>query len=154
VEDISPDWPDTGEEEFGVFFTVHDVEFVLNDSDRLVHWIRKCIEAEGHTLSRLDFVFCSDPFLLEINLRHLDHDYFTDIITFPLNDDPLIAEIYISVDRVIENASTLTIPFEEELHRVMIHGVLHLCGFEDHEEEDIMRIREKEEAWLRELNKE
>jgi probable rRNA maturation factor len=154
VEDISPDWPDTGEEEFGVFFTVHDVEFVLNDSDRLVYWIRKCIEAEGRTLSRLDFVFCSDPFLLEINLRHLDHDYFTDIITFPLNDDPLIAEIYISVDRVIENASTLTIPFEEELHRVMIHGVLHLCGFEDHEEEDIMRIREKEEAWLRELNKE
>lgn len=154
MENISPDWPDTGEEEFGVFFTVHDVEFELNGSDKLFHWIRKCIEAEGRTLSRLDFVFCSDPFLLEINRTHLDHDYFTDIITFPLNDDPLIAEIYISVDRVNENASTLTIPFEEELHRVMIHGVLHLCGYDDHEEEDILRIREEEEAWLRELSKE
>ncbi|HQW03710.1 MAG TPA: rRNA maturation RNase YbeY, partial [Saprospiraceae bacterium] len=92
-----------------------------------------------------------DEFLLEINRNHLDHDYYTDIITFPLNDNPLIAEIYISIDRVQENATGLNIPFEDELHRVMIHGVLHLCGYDDHEEEDIRVIRKKEEFYLKKL---
>ena len=151
MEDLNPEWPDTGEEEFGIFFTVHEVAFELRDPEIFEQWISDCIETEGRSLSRLDFVFCTDPFLLEINRTHLDHDYFTDIITFPLNDDPLIAEIYISIDRVKENASTLGIPFEEELKRVIIHGVLHLCGYDDHEEDDIRIIREKEEEWIRKL---
>jgi len=151
VEDLIPDWPDTEEDESGIFFTSHDVDFTPGDPERLIQWITNTIESEGHELNRIDFVFCSDNFLLEINKAHLDHDYFTDIITFPLNDNPLMAEIYISTDRVKENAEGLKIAFEDELHRVMIHGVLHLCGYDDHEEEDIRVIRNKEEACLKKL---
>ena len=89
-----------GEDESGVFFTSHDVAFEPADPERLINWIAETIDAEGYELNRLDFVFCSDEFLLEINRNHLAHDYYTDIITFPLNDNPLIAEIYISIDRV------------------------------------------------------
>ncbi len=151
MENLSPEWPEIGEDESGVFFTSHDVDFEAGDPDRLIDWIEDTIEAEGHDLSRLDFVFCSDEFLLEINRNHLAHDYYTDIITFPLNDNPILAEIYISIDRVAENAAGLTISFEDELHRVMIHGVLHLCGYDDHEEDDIRIIRKKEEACLKKL---
>jgi len=152
VEDLNPDWPETGEDdESGVFFTSHDVEFEPAHPERLVEWILETIESEGQELTRLDIVFCSDAFLLEINQKHLGHDFYTDIITFPLNENPLLAEIYISIDRVKENAQSLHIPFENELHRVMIHGVLHLCGYDDHEEEDIQIIRKKEDFYLGEL---
>jgi rRNA maturation RNase YbeY len=151
VEDLIPDWPDTEENESGIFFTSHDVDFSLDDADRIQEWIHFTVEEEGYALNRLDLIFCSDAFLLEINKAHLDHDYYTDIITFPLNDNPMIAEIYISIDRVRENAEGLNIPFEDELHRVMIHGVLHLCGYDDHEEEDIRVIRKKEEESLKKL---
>ncbi len=149
MENLIPDWPETEEDESGIFFTSNDVAFEPTDPERLIQWILSTVEAEGHELNRLDIVFCSDEFLLEINRNHLDHDYYTDIITFPLNDNPLIAEIYISIDRVQENAAGLTIPFEDELHRVMIHGVLHLCGYDDHDDEDIRIIRKKENAYLK-----
>lgn len=148
MENLIPDWPETEGDESGIFFTSDDVAFEPTDPERLIQWIHDTVEAEGHELNRLDIVFCSDEFLLEINRTHLDHDYYTDIITFPLNDNPLIAEIYISIDRVQENAAGLNISFENELHRVMIHGVLHLCGYDDHEEDDIRVIRRKEEEYL------
>ena len=151
MENLIPDWPETEEDESGIFFTSSDVAFEPADPERLIQWILNTVEAEGYELNRLDIVFCSDEFLLEINRNHLDHDYYTDIITFPLNDNPLIAEIYISIDRVQENAAGLNISFEDELHRVMIHGVLHLCGYDDHEEEDIRMIRKKEEFYLKQL---
>jgi probable rRNA maturation factor len=151
VENLNPDWPETGEDESGVFFTSHDVEFEPAHAERLVHWILGTIVSEGYELNRLDIIFCSDDFLLEVNQKHLGHDFYTDIITFPLNENPLLAEIYISIDRVKDNAQTLDIPFERELHRVMIHGVLHLCGYDDHEEEDIKIIRKKEDFYLGEL---
>jgi len=149
VEDLNPDWPETGEDESGVFFTSHDVAFEPAHPDQLVQWIIQTIASEGYELNRLDIVFCADAFLLEINQNHLGHDYYTDIITFPLNENPLLAEIYISIDRVQENAAGLHISFENELHRVMIHGVLHLCGYDDHDEEDISIIRKKEDACLK-----
>ena len=151
MENLIPDWPETEEDESGIFFPSNDVAFEPDDPERLIQWILNTVEAEGYELNRLDIVFCSDEFLLEINRNHLDHDYYTDIITFPLNDNPLIAEIYISIDRVQENAAGLNISFEDELHRVMIHGVLHLCGYDDHEEEDIRMIRKKEEFYLKQL---
>lgn len=154
MENLIPDWPETEEDESGIFFTSNDVAFEPADPERLIQWILNTVEAEGYELNRLDIVFCSDEFLLEINRNHLDHDYYTDIITFPLNDNPLIAEIYISIDRVQENAAGLNISFEDELHRVMIHGVLHLCGYDDHEEDDIRVIRKKEENYLRILAEE
>jgi rRNA maturation RNase YbeY len=149
VEDLNPAWPETGGEESGIFFTTHEVDFEIPEHEHLHTWIRQTVEAEGGELNRIDFVFCSDPFLLEMNRVHLGHDTYTDIITFPLNTNPLMAEIYISVDRVNENATQLHIPFDEELRRVMIHGVLHLLGYDDHAEEDIRIIREKEASYLK-----
>jgi probable rRNA maturation factor len=148
VENLESTWPKTGDENLGVFFTSHEVPFVLQNQHNILDWVTNTIIAEGYTLSRLDVVFCSDEFLLDLNRNHLDHDYYTDIITFPLNANPILAELYISIDRVKENATQLKIPFEVELHRVIIHGVLHLCGYDDHEEDDVKIIRGKEESYL------
>ena len=148
MEDLTPFWPDTEEEPTGIFFTCHDVEVDLSAADQWKQWITDTIDAEGYSLARIDYIFCSDAFLLEVNQSHLGHDDFTDIITFPLNKNPILAEIYISIDRVKENAQQHSVSFEEELQRVMIHGVLHLCGYDDHEEDDIRIIRKKEEHYL------
>lgn len=101
-------------------------------------------------LKRLDYIFCSDDQLLQINQQFLQHDTFTDIITFPLDDDPsaLIGEIYISVDRVRENARSFCCSFLEELSRVLFHGALHLCGYDDHNPQDIVAIRSAESKYL------
>lgn len=143
-----PDWPDTEEEESGIFFTIHELEFDLFHPEERRRWLMSILENEDVALHRIDYILCSDEFLLDVNRTHLDHDFYTDIITFPLNDDPLLAEIYISVDRVRENASSMAVDFETELNRVMAHGVLHLCGYDDHEEDDIRLIRRKEEEYL------
>lgn len=148
MEDLSGFWPEPEETETGIFYTCHDVDLEINDPDRWSRWIQQAIDSEGYELTRIDYIFCSDAFLLEVNQTHLNHDTYTDIITFPLNDNPIIAEIYVSIERVKENAESLSIPFEQELQRVMIHGILHLCGYDDHEEDDIARIRQKEEAYL------
>lgn len=147
-----PDWPSPEEAEEGIFFSTHEIDFTLQDEEQVSTWIQSVILAEGHSLQRVDFVFCDDDFLLDINRTHLDHDYYTDIITFPLNDEPLLAEIYISIDRVRDNATFLGISFEDELHRVIIHGILHLCGYEDHEEDDIREIRAREEFYLQKIS--
>ena len=148
MEDLTPLWPDTGEETTGIFFTCHDVEIDLSHAPQWEQWISDTIKAEGYALARIDYIFCSDAFLLEVNQTHLGHDDYTDIITFPLNANPILAEIYISIERVRENAQQLQVPFDEELQRVMIHGVLHLCGYDDHEEGDIELIRKKEAFYL------
>ncbi|MEO6681615.1 MAG: rRNA maturation RNase YbeY [Ginsengibacter sp.] len=94
----------------------------------------------------VSYIFCSDDYLLGLNKQFLDHDTFTDILTFTLSESrqPIISEIYISVDRVKENAETHRVSFQEELYRVMIHGVLHLCGYSDHTKElkEVMTNRE------------
>jgi probable rRNA maturation factor len=151
VEDIDPFWPEPDADESGIFFTTHDVEVELPEIDTLTVWIEETIDEEGYELTRIDFIFCSDEFLLEVNRTHLDHDFYTDIITFPLNANPIIAEIYISIDRVKENATSYSIPFMDELLRVIIHGILHLCGYDDHSETDIAFIRQKEEHYLKKL---
>ncbi len=98
------------------------------------------------------FYFCSDVYLHSINMEFLDHDTYTDIITFDYNLGKQVhGEIYISVDRVEENANTYQCAFKEELHRVMIHGVLHLCGFKDKTKEDKERMRSKETYYLSKL---
>lgn len=102
MEDIDPFWPHTEEDETGIFFTCHDVSIDLQNKERWSDWIEEVIEAESHELTRIDYIFCSDEFLLEVNRTHLDHDFYTDIITFPLNENPIISEIYISIDRVLK----------------------------------------------------
>ena len=103
----------------------------------------------------LTYVFCSDEYLLKLNRQFLKHDEYTDIITFDLSEkgEPLNGEIYISVERVRENASELMVPMKEELHRVMIHGALHLCGYRDKTKSEKLLMRKREDYYLELLNR-
>lgn len=111
------------------------------------NWLNAVATSEDKTIGNLSYVFCSDDFLLEINQSYLNHDTYTDIITFDYNEDGLLSgEIYISTDRVVENALRFRESETNELHRVMVHGLLHLCGYPDKtdEEKDVMRKLENE----------
>ena len=114
-------------------------------------WIGEVVERYGKRVGELYYYFCSDDKLLEINRERLGHDFYTDIVTFPLTDceTVLSSEFCISVDRIAENAVTFGRSYESEMHRVMIHGVLHLIGFDDHTDEDEKTMREKEEEALK-----
>ena len=116
----------------------------LNDID-LTNWISKVCITENYNLGDISLIFCSDEYLLDINRTHLDHDYYTDIITFDYTDNQIVSgDLFISIDRVRDNASDFNVSFEHELHRVIIHGVLHLCGYKDKsdDEEKLMRTKE------------
>ena len=121
-------------------------ETYLRDRTRLKSFLPILFKKEKKQLESLQYIFCSDAYLLGINRQFLQHDYYTDIITFDLSEPghPINAEIYISVDRVKENAQTFTNTFTRELHRVIFHGALHLCGYKDKKrgEEELMRKME------------
>jgi probable rRNA maturation factor len=127
-------------------FASEDVEFTLPDQELVAAWLTSIIENHHYTLENLTYIFCSDDYLYEINLEYLNHDTYTDIITFNNADEPEIIEsdIFISIDRVKENAANLNVPFLDELHRVMAHGVLHLLGYDDKNPElkQLMRTAE------------
>jgi probable rRNA maturation factor len=122
----------------------------LQDRTRLKRLLASLFKKEKKQLGELLYIFCSDDYLLQINLEYLNHNYFTDIITFDLSEkDQLInAEIYISVDRVRENAREFGCSVRQELHRVMFHGALHLCGYKDKKPKDALLMREMEDKWL------
>jgi probable rRNA maturation factor len=105
---------------------------------------------EKTVLNELNIVFCSDEYLLGLNRQFLHHDFYTDILSFELSEvkQPLIAEIYISVDRVRENARISKSPFKEELHRVIFHGILHFCGYNDKSNADVKKMRTMEDRYL------
>jgi rRNA maturation RNase YbeY len=113
-------------------------------------WITQIIDAHQYELSALNYIFCTDEQLHKINLEHLDHDTYTDIITFDYSEEDLMLEgdIYISLDRVKDNAAQLGQSFDEELHRVLIHGVLHLLGYKDKTAEEKRGMRKKENTCL------
>ena len=120
----------------------YELPFELENEAAFSKWIAKVVAGEGQKISLLSYVFCTDEYLLELNRQFLDHDTLTDILTFPYKDPSGIkGEVYISVNRVRENANELNVEFTEELKRVMIHGVLHLLGYTDgtREEKEIMR---------------
>lgn len=133
-------------------FYENDVEVQLNNKEQLSAFIDKLIiKHKGNLeLTDLTYIFCSDEYLLGINKQFLDHDTYTDIITFDLsdNEDHLISEIYISTERVEENAKKFKNSFLNELHRVIFHGALHLCGFKDKTEEEAATMRKMEEQCL------
>ena len=115
----------------------------------LSNWYSKVCLQEDKELGDLTIIFCSDTYLLDLNRQHLDHDYFTDIITFDYSDFPVVSgDLFISFDRVKENAFDFNVSFEHELHRVIIHGFLHLCGYLDKSEEDELIMRSKENQAL------
>ena len=131
-------------------FSTLDMEMPPIEPLRVKAWIGEVVEKYGKTIGELYYYFCSDEKLLEINRERLGHDFYTDIVTFPLTDCETIlsSEFCISVDRIKENAETFGRSYESELHRVIIHGVLHLIGFDDHTDEDEKEMREKEEEAL------
>jgi rRNA maturation RNase YbeY len=122
----------------------------LSDRTRLKFFIVSLFKKEGKILDDIHYIFCSDAYLLEINRQHLQHDYYTDIISFGLSrpGEPVNAEIYISIDRVKDNAKQFKVTFKEELHRVIFHGALHLSGYKDKNPKDQEVMREMEEKYL------
>lgn len=113
-------------------FTIEDLpSFTLPQADAIAAWITQVMVQREARLKALHYIFCSDTYLHQINLTHLQHDTYTDIITFPYSYQPVHSDIFISIDRIQDNAAQLGIPFERELLRVMIHGVLHLTGCDD-----------------------
>ncbi|TAH09181.1 MAG: rRNA maturation RNase YbeY [Sphingobacteriia bacterium] len=131
-------------------FRSGDQTFSFPNKTLLKAFIEKLIKKEGGVLSNIDYVFCSDEFLLQMNRDFLQHDYYTDIITFGLSEknQPIEAEIYISIDRVKDNAKTLENSYHQEMLRVIFHGALHLCGFKDKTKSEISTMRAKEDQYL------
>ena len=136
-------------------FFSHKIEFVPDDIPRLKKWIAQIISANKQTLDCINYIFCSDSYLLQLNRRHLEHDYLTDILTFPYHSPQqpaLHADIYISLDRVRDNALKFNCTPTQELHRVIVHGILHLIGYDDHSPEDKEDMRRLEDEALKLLN--
>ena len=126
-----------------------DNSFNLKDRHKIKRWIKQVVENAGFRLGSVSYIFCSDEKILEVNKQYLNHDFYTDIITFDyVEKDTINGDIFISTDRVKENASQFNVPFEEELHRVIIHGILHLLGQEDHTPKEEKQMRKKENEAL------
>ena len=130
----------------------HALEPVVLKQRRLLKkFIIQLLIKEKKSLQSIDIIFCSDEYLLEINKQHLQHDFYTDIITFDLSEssaNPITGELYISIDRVKDNAALRDEKFSTELLRVIFHGLLHLCGFKDKSPRDIKTMRQKEDEYL------
>lgn len=126
-----------------------ELDFKLDKQVEIQNWITQSIDNEGFITGELNFIFCEDKYLLEINIEFLDHDTLTDIISFDYTMGKLISgDVFISIDRVIENSKSFGVSFEDELHRVMIHGILHYCGFKDKDSDDKKQMRMKEDYYL------
>ncbi|TVZ26307.1 rRNA maturation RNase YbeY [Gillisia sp. Hel_I_86] len=125
-------------------------EFILQDEAQYVSWIENVIASEGKSLEEISYIFCDDEYLLKINMEYLDHETYTDIITFDCSIGKILqGDIYISTERVRENSESFNVKFEDELRRVLVHGVLHLCGYKDKTEEEAARMRSKEEEKMK-----
>jgi rRNA maturation RNase YbeY len=123
--------------------------FILEDEDAIILWLHKSAKEEEKYIEGIQYIFCDDAYLHKINLEFLKHDSYTDIITFDYCvGDELISDIYISTERIEENAKIYEVSFKEELKRVMIHGLLHLCGYKDKTEDEAKQMREKENFYL------
>jgi rRNA maturation RNase YbeY len=132
-----------------IAFHYADVTFRIKDTTKHKSWLEAIPPLYKKSIQQIDVIFCSDEYLLQMNNDHLQHDYYTDIITFDLADSgsqELVGELYISIDRVRENAKLVNTPLASELRRVMAHGLLHLCGLADKTEAQIAQMRKAEEA--------
>ncbi|GAA3938051.1 rRNA maturation RNase YbeY [Hymenobacter algoricola] len=149
-DEMSEDLPEQSSESHGIEFLVEDVDFELAEAESLISWIERIAKVHEHDIVQLTYIFCSDEYLHRVNVEYLDHDTYTDVITFDNADDADIIEgdIFISVERVRENAQQLGLAFPDELHRVMIHGVLHLLGYADKDLLSQTAMRKKEDYCL------
>ncbi len=133
----------------GVAFDVENVEMPELDQSKIEKWIERICMGYGKELGEIQYIFCDDPKILEVNLEYLQHDYFTDIITFDYCDEDVVSgDLFISLDTVKTNAVQFSQNYIDELLRVIIHGILHLCGLKDKSDEDAKNMREAEESAL------
>lgn len=131
-----------------IFFHKESVSFPL-DASAINVWIENAVLSLGYSLKNLSFVFCDDEYLKNINVKYLGQDYYTDVISFDYStEEGLVGDVFISIERVRENANNFKVSFNEELFRVIIHGVLHLCGFNDKTDKEIKEIRKQENHFL------
>lgn len=132
-----------------VSYFTEDTSFLFKHKRLNTRWLKLVAQSEVRRLGDVSIIFCSDNYILDINIKYLNHDYFTDIITFDYCEgDTISGDLFISVDSVRENAAFYATSFEDELNRVIVHGVLHLIGYDDHSEEDIAQMRAKENYYL------
>ena len=132
-----------------IYFSTENIDFELEDVSRVKKWITAVVDAQGKRVGNLNYLFCDDAYLIGVNQTYLNHDTYTDIITFDYVEGNVVSgDILISVERVRENAHLFNTSFEQELHRVIIHGVLHLLGQADKSDEDAAEMRCKEESAL------
>lgn len=131
------------------FFT-EEINFKVDQEKKVKGWIEQVISSEGKLLGEVNYILCSDQYLHSINKEYLDHDTFTDIITFDMSEEAqeITGDIFISIDRIKENAQSLGVTFTDEFHRVLIHGILHLIGYTDTTQAEKDAMRQKEEACL------
>lgn len=132
-----------------ISYYAQDTDFMLKGKLFNNRWLKMVAESEIRKIGDISIIFCSDNYVLDVNMKYLQHDYFTDIITFDYCEgNKLSGDLFISVDSVKENAVQYNTEFEDELNRVMVHGILHLIGYDDHTESDQKVMREKENYYL------
>ena len=133
-----------------VHFFSHDIPTRLKNTANLKHFIELIFKKELQSLDSINYIFCSDKVILEINKKYLNHDFYTDVITFDLSPDNIAisAEVYISIERIRDNAKQLGLYIKAELHRVLFHAALHLCGYNDKKKKDKELMRKKEDELL------
>ncbi len=133
-------------------FFCEDIQFDNVDENLITNWINEVITKEKKIVGNITYIFCSDAYLLNINQQYLKHDYFTDVITFDYSENEFISgDIFISIDTVNDNSKDLDINLNDELYRVMVHGVLHLCGYNDKTNEEKIIMTNKENFYLNRL---
>lgn len=132
-----------------IIFNYEEIDFSLQEEKLIIDWINKTVLEEKKQLGDISYIFCSDKYLLNINKQYLNHDYFTDIVTFDYTEDNSISgDIFISIDTIEENRKEFKTTFDNELHRVIIHGILHLVGYNDKTDEEQKVMTEKENYYL------
>lgn len=130
----------------------YELDFKLPNEEEVSVWISSVISSEDFKEGDINYIFCNDEYLLNLNVEFLKHDSLTDIISFDYSvGKELHGDIFISIERVIDNAKSFEVSFEKELNRVLVHGVLHYCGYKDKSDKDVKVMREKEDHYLNEL---
>ena len=132
-----------------ISFQTQDIDLVIKEKNKIRLWIVDAIKNEGKKTGDITYIFCNDEYLLQMNQEYLKHDDLTDVITFDYTEgDRVSGDIFISYERIMDNSKTLETPLEDELHRVMIHGVMHLCGYKDKQTDAKTQMTDKENQYL------
>ena len=128
----------------------YESDFSLEQEEVYASWIETIVESENKILGEISYIFCDDEYLHSINMQYLNHDTLTDIISFDYTEGDVISgDIFVSIERVVDNAKDFNVPFDEELKRVLAHGVLHYCGYKDKSDDDALLMRSKEEEKIK-----